>query len=199
MVRSLESSCWFRWRLSCWSEAKTDIWHPGSAPASCPGRDQQRDPGLLHTLTALSSGAGWQQLHTPLPFLHPHFQAPPADIGAQWDDLQPPAAGSVPTVMGELPEAATASRRHGSTPWTEMQTQTLPQQPPGQKPGCHLQWRQWTSWSLTWHCWHFCHSSQIHHQASSKREPHQKIKATFGSLEDTATQLPMEYQADRRN
>lgn len=31
--------------------------------------------------------------------------SPFAAIGTQWDDLQPPGAGSVPTVMGELPEA----------------------------------------------------------------------------------------------
>lgn len=142
MVQSLESSCWFRWRLSRWSEAKADIWHPGSAPASCPTRDQQSS-GLLDTLMALSSGAGWKQPYTSILFLHPHFQALPAAIGTQWDDLQPPGAGSVTTVMGELPETATASRRHGSTPWREMQTRSLPQEPPREKPGCHLQWRQW--------------------------------------------------------
>lgn len=34
------------------------------------------------------------------------FPGSPAAVGTQWDDLQPPGAGSVPTVMGDLPEAA---------------------------------------------------------------------------------------------
>lgn len=33
MVRSPESSCWFRWR-PCWEEAKTDTWHQGAAIAA---------------------------------------------------------------------------------------------------------------------------------------------------------------------
>lgn len=124
-------------------------------------------------------------------------------ISSYWysgDDLQPPGARSVTTVLGELPEAATASRRHGALP--------------GER-------------SRHGHC-HNSHQEKSQAAASSggSRCPVDLLSGTAGTFvtapasiikpalressirglellwalwKTTARQLPMGYQADRRN
>lgn len=70
MVRSLESSCWFRWRLSCWSEAKTDIWHPGSAPALGGNSTDTQACSTHWQLSVVDESSPY----TSFLFLYPHFQ-----------------------------------------------------------------------------------------------------------------------------
>lgn len=67
MVRSLESSCWFRWSLSCCSEAETDIWHPALL-LPLPWEGPERHPGCS---THWQLSALGQEGSSPT---HPHFQ-----------------------------------------------------------------------------------------------------------------------------
>lgn len=80
MVRSPESSCWFRWR-PCWEEAKTDTWHQGAAIAAtrcllCRAL-WTRSSTVLNSPPYLWVGkkAGRKQPYGSLPFLQLHFQA----------------------------------------------------------------------------------------------------------------------------
>lgn len=83
MVRSPESSCWFRWRPSCWSEARTDIWHPGAAlPRLCSLPPAQGGTGG-ETLRAR------QHLQSLPP---PHLTALGTDERSEWQDKSSPTS-----------------------------------------------------------------------------------------------------------
>lgn len=144
MVRSPESSCWFRWR-PCWEEAKTDTWHQGAAIAAtrcllCRAL-WTRSSTVLNSPPYLWVGkkAGRKQPYGSLPFLQLHFQA--AAVGEKqseaahillegWAQALSPCGSqrsrecSVPCWAGRAPRGrdVTAAREmHCTVPWRRPQ------------------------------------------------------------------------------